>query len=232
MPGESVRAYAAPSRSYARPARPTPTPSTIFMVRHGDTDMNSGEGKTPLMRGWSDASLTDEGKQQAKLAGRQLAGKNVRRLFSSDLKPALDTAKIIGKELGLEVEPLPELRTWDVGKWTGEPTADIRPRLQELQEREPARPAPAGKGFAGESFDAYTRRLRQGIHYLQGVAASVSKQDGTVAAVMHGHPLRALRYVLDGRSAVPLEGVAEHGDILPVSYQGNENGLWEVGRKL
>lgn len=223
----SSRAINLPGRSYARPSTAIATDPTVFVVRHGDTTMNSGgeENLPARMRGWASAPLTADGRKQAEMAGRKLAGKGVKQLYSSDLQPAMDTAKIIGKHLGLEVKPLPELRTWDMGAWTDEPTDKIRPKLEKLQNEAPDKSTPAGKGFDGESFNGYLHRLKQGINHVRGQAVA----NGPVVAVTHGHPIRALQRVLDGRSPVPMEGVAEHGDVLPLAAKGES---WKIGGKL
>lgn len=65
--------------------------SNIFFIRHGETYFN----RFARLQGWSDTPLTDKGKQDAVNIGKRLANLQIDYLFSSDLKRAIDTAKIV-----------------------------------------------------------------------------------------------------------------------------------------
>ena len=74
----------------------------IILMRHGEDDPTR-------LGGWSDAGLTREGRRQAKEAAVRLAAEypGIRRIVSSDLPRARETAEIVGAEGVLtEVKPL------------------------------------------------------------------------------------------------------------------------------
>lgn len=72
----------------------------IGLVRHGITDWNM-EGR---MQGRNDIPLNDEGRRQAELLGRRMAGEQWDMIYSSDLSRARETADIIAKHMGLKVQ--------------------------------------------------------------------------------------------------------------------------------
>jgi broad specificity phosphatase PhoE len=236
----SPRAIAMPTRAVARPGGTPPSESrasvasaapTIYWIRHGDTVLNSTheadpeEKQPPLMRGWSRAPLTDDGRAQMDMAAGKLASKGIKKLYASDLQPTMDSAAIVGDKLGLKPIAAPELRTWDVGKLTRTPTDEARPILEEYQTKKPNAPIPGNPEFRGESFNRYIGRLTQGVQNMQ----SAAKKYGSIAVVTHGHPLRSLKRVMDGKSSVPMEGVAEHGDVIPMTMK---EGKWSIGEAL
>lgn len=63
----------------------------IYFVRHGQTDWN----KIGKMQGHIDIELNNEGKQQAMIVKEKLSGVKFDMVFSSPLKRAVETAKII-----------------------------------------------------------------------------------------------------------------------------------------
>jgi broad specificity phosphatase PhoE len=66
----------------------------IIIARHGETEDNhKGVFRT------SKTKLTEKGKKQAEDLGKALAGKNITKIYSSDLPRAVETSKIINKYL-------------------------------------------------------------------------------------------------------------------------------------
>ncbi|MEY8294542.1 histidine phosphatase family protein [Limosilactobacillus caviae] len=64
---------------------------TVYFVRHGETYFN----RFARSQGWSDTPLTEKGKMNAQKIGKVLADLRIDYLFSSDLKRAVDTARIL-----------------------------------------------------------------------------------------------------------------------------------------
>ncbi|WP_302117835.1 histidine phosphatase family protein [uncultured Limosilactobacillus sp.] len=64
---------------------------TVYFVRHGETYFN----RFARLQGWSDTPLTEKGKMNAQKVGKVLADLRIDYLFSSDLKRAIDTARIL-----------------------------------------------------------------------------------------------------------------------------------------
>ena len=64
---------------------------TVYFVRHGETYFN----RFARLQGWSDTPLTEKGEMDAKKIGQVLADLRIDYLFSSDLKRAVDTARLL-----------------------------------------------------------------------------------------------------------------------------------------
>jgi broad specificity phosphatase PhoE len=95
--------------------------TTLVLIRHGQTDWNV-EGR---WQGQADPPLNERGREQARHAAQYQRQFGFAALYSSDLRRAMETAQIIGAEMGLEVIPEPRLREINLGKWQGMLSADI-----------------------------------------------------------------------------------------------------------
>lgn len=87
----------------------------LFLVRHGESEWN----KLKKVQGQKDIPLTEKGIEQAKLIGKRLINEGIEKIYTSDLKRAYDTARIIGKMLNIKVIPSKELREINFGIWEG-----------------------------------------------------------------------------------------------------------------
>ncbi len=80
----------------------TMMPTTVCLVRHGETDWNAAE----LTQGSTDIPLNETGREQALATARALARETWHAVVSSPLSRALETAEIIASAIGIaEVEP-------------------------------------------------------------------------------------------------------------------------------
>ena len=77
------------------------TPGRIVLIRHGQTDWNLEE----RLQGATDVPLNDAGREQARVVARHLHAEALGWyvLVSSPLGRAVETARIIGEALGLEL---------------------------------------------------------------------------------------------------------------------------------
>lgn len=88
----------------------------IYIFRHGQTDANINKNRDV------NPSLTDLGREQAKILGKLLKDKNIEYLYSSYLQRANDTAKIVGSVIGInDVEIFGGLEEMDQGKLKNTP---------------------------------------------------------------------------------------------------------------
>ena len=101
----------------------------LLLARHGETDWNAAlriQGKT-------DIELNDRGREQARnLAERLRDGEPIERLFTSPKKRAYETARIVGKALGLEAEPVEAFTELDFGDWEGHTWDEVAAGWPEL----------------------------------------------------------------------------------------------------
>ena len=95
----------------------------IFMVRHGQTDSNAAKR---IMGQRVDESLNDEGRRQAEELREGIQDKMFDVIFSSPLKRAEETARILAHERNVPVVLRAELKERDFGALSGKtwPEAD------------------------------------------------------------------------------------------------------------
>lgn len=115
----------------------------LYVIRHGRTEYN----KKGLFRGEADIPLAEEGITDGEQAAEELKGIEPAFIVSSDKKRAVQTAKILGKDFGIELKSTPELRAWNLGKFSGEPKN--KENLKELSNYidNPALPVPGGESL-------------------------------------------------------------------------------------
>lgn len=96
--------------------------SHIFLVRHGQ-DIDNAAG---ILNGRRDTELTELGREQAKTVAEKLADDNIQIIYTSPLKRAYETARIIAQELDIDKVIADEhLVEREFGILTGKPVADI-----------------------------------------------------------------------------------------------------------
>ncbi|MTI67793.1 MAG: histidine phosphatase family protein [Firmicutes bacterium] len=87
----------------------------LYVVRHGESKWNLSN----KLQGQKNVSLTLKGISQAMKLSHNLREEQIDYIYSSDLKRAYETAKIIGNVLDKKVYPKKGLRERSFGKWEG-----------------------------------------------------------------------------------------------------------------
>lgn len=153
--------------------------TTILLARHGETDWN----RQSRWQGHADPPLNEFGREQARELAERLASEPISAVYSSDLRRAHETARIVAERLGLDVTAVPDLREVDVGEWSGLSVDEVHERFPAGIERWRA----GGKGWdGGESYGEMGRRV---VGALERIAAS--HPDETVLVISHGGAIRA-----------------------------------------
>lgn len=96
--------------------------TTLYLVRHGETEDNVAQ----IMQGQTQGRLTARGVEQARGLADALADKRLDAIVASDLKRAVDTAKVVADIRGMELETTPLLRERDWGGFTGRFIPDLK----------------------------------------------------------------------------------------------------------
>jgi len=109
----------------------------LLMIRHGEIPSNVKK----IYAGKSAERLTDEGMLQAEQVARKLKSRDVHLIYSSPIQRALQTAKIIRKELGLELMVEPAFREMEMGPWEGLSESRVAEMYHEEWEIWQTRPA-------------------------------------------------------------------------------------------
>ncbi len=160
----------------------------IVLVRHGVTDWNR-EGR---FQGHLDPPLSESGRHEARLAGDRLAADAAmrpRRIISSTLARAAETAAAIGRACGVDVDLDARLIEIGQGEWEGRTHAELEvhdpERYREWRSASGIRQPPGG-----ESIEAAAERVRS-------LLADVEASDvWPICVVSHGGTLRILVHQL------------------------------------
>ena len=138
-------------------------------------------------------------------AANELSHVDIGAVYSSDLKRALDTAKVIAQSHGLEVIVDPDFREIDQGEWEGLTVDEIRTRWPDLWG--PARHYNSRPN--GETPQQVRDRALEGLR-----RAVEAHPDSTIVIVSHGGTIRwlsaeALGY--DDRRSARIRGLGNGG---------------------
>ncbi len=195
---------------------------TLVVLRHGESEWNS----LNLFTGWTDVDLSENGRSEAELAGRQLKeqGFDFDVCYTSYLKRAIHTLDIVLDEM--DREWLPVVKAWELNERhygalqglnkaeTAEKYGDDQvkiwrrsydvppPALDPEDERNPAkqdqyRNVPAENLPLTESLKDTVARV---IPYFEEVIKPRMLAGDNVIIVAHGNSLRALVKYLEGIS--------------------------------
>ena len=152
----------------------------VLLARHGQSDWNAAR----RWQGHADRPLTEKGRAQASALADRLAHIDLDAVYSSDLRRAADTARVVAEAQGLGLVQLPELREVDVGSWSGL-------TREEAEERFPGGFARWREGFPGwddgEDYDEMAQRVIGAV-----VQIALAHEDGRALVVSHGGPIRAI----------------------------------------
>jgi probable phosphoglycerate mutase len=154
----------------------------LIIIRHAESEWN------PVGRyqGLLDPDLTERGRRQAELLGKELKGHSLEVLYTSPLRRTYETARIVGDHLGLRPVLEERIREIDHGKWSGLLVEEVKERFPEEFEtwiREPHK----AKFEGGESLQEVFLRVKE---FLRDVSEKHRGQ--TVGIVSHTVPIRCM----------------------------------------
>ncbi len=156
---------------------------TLWIVRHGQTDWNlSGR-----IQGWTDIPLNATGKQQARQLCEYISGIPFHRIYSSDLKRASETARILTVYPGVKMSINTDLRERCFGQGEG--------MVREVLDDQFAANPPGSESLA----DLQAR----GAHFLEHITKEYPY--GRCLCVTHGGTIRSMLEHL-GMNCVPTLG--------------------------
>lgn len=151
-------------------------PTTIVLVRHGETDWN----RERRYQGHADTPLNRAGRRQAVGLADALRDEGLSAVYTSPLRRASETATIVADRLGLAAEELEALREIDVGDWQGLTVDEVRTRFPELVD------VAWRSGWPnGETHDQLSERVLPAL-----VALEERHGGGSVLGVTHAGPIR------------------------------------------
>ncbi len=172
--------------------------SGFLFLRHGESESNV-EG---LIGGATDYALTEQGREQARMAGERLRGQEIKAIYTSPLSRAFDTAQIVAEAMGgAAVEIHEDLRERNLGAWEGQPVSVfVRGATPE----------------GGEPVDSFQTRVIQSLDVIAAPPTVLLVAHAGVFRVLHNHLVGA-EYADRARNAHPMNFAS-----------GGDPGTWRV----
>lgn len=194
---------------------------TLYISRHGESEWNT-LGK---WTGWTDVSLTEKGKNDARALGEAfLKDVSFDAVYTSDLKRTYETLDALmegaGNSLRVDdpsVVHAPELKERDYGIYTGKDKWEVKDEVNEEVftgiRRGWEYPIPEGENLK----QVYDRTVP---YFVEEILPKLQQAE-TVLIVAHGNSIRALMKYLDQISD---EGIADVemplGHLLVYTFDG------------
>ncbi len=135
----------------------------IYIVRHGKTDKN----KANVLQGRSDLPLNDDGVQEAEDAAKKLGSIKFSRVYSSPLRRAVETAKILAPDLEPTLDE--RLVEMDYGPYEGADLTNPSPEIIAFFSDFVNTPAPPGM----ESLKSVVSRVGSFIEDIRHLSGNI-----------------------------------------------------------
>jgi broad specificity phosphatase PhoE len=159
------------------------TVTTVYLIRHGRTDLNAGG----QLRGRIDPQLDEVGRAEADRLAVLFTATRLAAVLTSPLQRAVQTATPLAASTNAPLEPVAAFVDRDYGPWNGRPRAEVEHRYGSLDN------APGV-----EAQPSLERRV------LAGLQAAAQQHAGrAVAIVAHDAVNRVLLARVDGRFGDP-----------------------------
>jgi broad specificity phosphatase PhoE len=185
----------------------------LILARHGQTAWNVVE----VFRGQIDVDLDEIGLKQAELLAEYLRERKVETVYSSPLKRALKTARVIASLHKLQVITAQSLIDLKFGEWEGLPVTEVQKKYPVLFQEWVEKPHLV-KIPGGESLDDITGRVKAFVNNL------VTKHKGTVVLVSHRVVHKVLTLALLGLDNSHFWNIRL--DTAAITTFTHENGRW------
>lgn len=180
----------------------------FYLMRHGQTLFNQRH----KIQGVCDSPLTEEGKEQARLASKYFDDKEIDSAYSSSSERACDTLEIVlqGK---LPYQRLKGLKEWNFGVFEGE-SEDLNPKGPYLD---------YWKQFGGEGQEEVALRMTKTLEKI----AETDKHEH-ILCLTHGGAMFAFFDHWKAYDKIEFSGHMSNCCILRYEYDGKAFYLTEV----
>ncbi len=135
----------------------------IYIIRHGQTELN----RRQVLQGRSDAPLNETGIAQAQQMASALAGVVFCRVFSSPLRRAVQTARIVAPNVEPEMDE--RLIEMDYGPYEGTDLTALPPEVRTFFSDFIHNPAPDGM----EPLSSVKRRAGSFLEDVKGLEGNI-----------------------------------------------------------
>jgi broad specificity phosphatase PhoE len=180
----------------------------LLLIRHAQTDLAG------MLCGHLDPHLNAEGSKQAAALASLLSNHAIRRLYSSDLHRALETAQPLAELSGVPVMVKSDLREISFGVWEGRRWADVKAELG--PEAPSLETAPEMCVNGGERFDLFRARVESALREICN--ESIGQP---TAVVTHMGVIRvALKYIASPEDPLLIEQRMEYCAVYRFLFNG------------
>ena len=176
---------------------------TIYFVRHGQTEWNA----IRRMQGQWNSDLNELGRSQAERNGQFLAGLKIDHIVASPLDRTRQTAEIINRHLGLEIQFDERIMEWHCGDWSGEMWDEVPDKWPE----EFAAWQADQYNYRGPNCENYPDMIERSKPFLDEINALAAKR---IAVVSHGMIGRVMVATLLGMSADEMLSFSQPNDVV------------------
>jgi broad specificity phosphatase PhoE len=156
----------------------------VYLVRHGDEYHGDTE-----VHGHMDVPLTAKGFEQSKDLVARLMTEGIKRIYSSDLTRAIQTALPLSKAVGLGINSDERLRPIKLGDYEGKNFQDVEPELKRWEDAWLVDPKQAIPG--GDSFHSFQAR---NISFFKDIAEHC-ENDEPVAVFTHSRNCHLMQHL-------------------------------------
>lgn len=197
----------------------------LLIIRHGETDWNALQ----RLQGWSDINLNETGKNQAERLNDYLQkeylqrvykehGLKPTRIYTSDLKRAIQTAHPLANDLSLAIQIEPDLRERNYGKLEGK---NWREALNHHDTHHHVIPKDFAAELEVERLDAFSQRIQRG---LNGITQRYPGE--LVVVVSHGGALDMMWRYFKGLTIDAQREVLQRNTT--INHVRFDSGAWEL----
>src|SRR5690349_17050394 len=156
----------------------------IYLVRHCSTDLNSED----IYRGWADPPLNEHGHEEAQALSNFFSYESIGPIASADFVRCMETAEYLlpFSRVTTFIDPNANLRTLNIGKFSGQPKNDKNERQLQKYIQNPNLPIPDG-----ESLNNFKARWEETLNsYL-----AYAREDYPTLLVVEGCNIGATAYI-------------------------------------
>ena len=191
---------------------------TIILERHGQSEGNSFK----LFTGHKNVNLTELGLKQVERTAEYIAENyKVDRIYSSDLKRAVVTAKFVSDKTGIEIIENEKLRELYAGKWDGTCFDEI--------EKNYADDWKIWREDVGNSRCTGGESVKElGERFLGALTKIAEENDGkTVVVATHATPIRVTQCLLGGKTLDDMKNIP-WGSNASLTILEYDKGNWTI----
>lgn len=176
----------------------------LYIIRHGETDWNAKK----WLQGGSETTLNENGRKLAILTGQALQEVQFHKVYSSPLKRAMETARLVIGNRDIEIIPEPRIREISFGIYEGKSYhPDHMEVPKEMIDAFFHHPEDYPVPEQGESIDEIIARTHD---FYKALVQDKTLADANILISAHGCAVRALEQSLDTSKGFWREGVPKN----------------------